>query len=601
MMQMQLSELMVKKNKKFDVSVIIVNWNVTNFTKACLNSIFNSIHNSLYKISISIEVIVIDNNSSDENVKTLKEIFPNIKLIINKTNKGFAKACNQGIKISRGRYIFLLNPDTLIHAGCLEAMVNFLNLKKDAGGVTPHVLNPDGSTQSLGRKLPTLRNAFILYFFPYRFYKKIGFLKRCKNLREAFEIEALSGATMMIRRKVLDSIGLLDEGLPMYAEDIDICYRIRKAGWRLYCLPNVSITHIGGASSRMVPIKAKFNSYKTFHAYFGKNHGEVSALLIRLMIITSIVIRIIAIFIFNSLKGRKEYLFNEIKAFKIVLRWSLKISNSEQRTLNEIKEHYKIEKKLASRLRNSTRKERKYLYSAIYDELFQRVYNHPQSKRKFDIKYQAQIVKKQMRLLKRFLNLETKFLEVGAGDCALAFKVAKFVKKVYGVDVSKEIAKSDSGPINFNLFISDGCSIPVLQNSIDIVYSNQLMEHLHPDDAIKQLQNIYKALVPGGIYLCITPNRLNGPHDISKYFDEVATGLHLKEYMATELASLFKRIGFSKIRVLIGVKGLFFSFSIFPIKLVESLLQKLSLSLSRKISRSYPIRIILGIKLIGIK
>lgn len=316
---------MVKKNKKFDVSVIIVNWNVTNFIKACLNSIFNSIHNSSYKISISIEVIVIDNNSSDENVKTLKEIFPYIKLIINKTNKGFAKACNQGIKISRGRYLFLLNPDTLLHAECLEAMIAFLNLKKDAGGVAPHILNPDGSTQSLRRKLPTLRNMFIFYFFPHRFYKTIiGFLKRCKNLREAFEVETLSGAAMMIRRKVLDSIGLLDEGLPMYAEDIDICYRIRKARWRLYCLPNVSITHIGGASSRIVPIKAKFNSYKAIHAYFSKNHGEVSALLIRLMISTSIVIRIIAISILNSLKGRKEYLFNEFKIFKIVLRWSLR-------------------------------------------------------------------------------------------------------------------------------------------------------------------------------------------------------------------------------------------------------------------------------------
>jgi len=308
-----------------DLSIIIVNWNVTNFTKTCLNSIFNSIHNSFHKISISIEVIVIDNNSSDENVKTLKEIFPNIKLIINKTNKGFAKACNQGVKVSRGKYIFLLNPDTLLHAGCLEAMVTFMNLKKDAGGVTPHILNPDGSTQSLGRKLPTLRNMFIFYFFPHRFYKTIiGFLKRCKNLREAFEVEALSGATMMIRRKVLDSISLLDDELPMYAEDIDIFYRIRKAGWRLYCLPNISITHIGGASSRMIPIKARFNSYKAIYAYFSKNHGKVSALLIRLMISISIVIRIIAIFILNSLKGKKEYLLNEFKVFKIVLRWSLR-------------------------------------------------------------------------------------------------------------------------------------------------------------------------------------------------------------------------------------------------------------------------------------
>jgi SAM-dependent methyltransferase len=102
-------------------------------------------------------------------------------------------------------------------------------------------------------------------------------------------------------------------------------------------------------------------------------------------------------------------------------------------------------------------------------------------------------------------------------------------------------------PKNFELIISDGVSIPVPESSISIAYSDQLMEHLHPQDAFEQLRNVYKALTKGGVYICITPNRLSGPHDISKYFDKVATGFHLKEYTNMELMRLFRKVGFSKV------------------------------------------------------
>lgn len=192
-------------------------------------------------------------------------------------------------------------------------------------------------------------------------------------------------------------------------------------------------------------------------------------------------------------------------------------------------------------------------------------------------------------------------MELGSGDCHLSFKVSKEVKKVYAVDVSEYIAKSSSSPKNFKLIISDGSSIDVSENSVDVAYSYQLMEHLHPGDAIEQLRSIYKALTVGGVYICVTPNRLNGPHDISKYFDEVARGFHLKEYTTTELTSIFKEAGFSKVFLLFGAKGFVIPFPAFPIRLIEYGLIKLPYTLREKISCWLPMRLLLAIKLVAIK
>ena len=132
-------------------------------------------------------------------------------------------------------------------------------------------------------------------------------------------------------------------------------------------------------------------------------------------------------------------------------------------------------------------------------------------------------------------------LEIGAGDCALSLALAAHARQVYAVEVSREIAHTEDAPENFELLITDGRSIPVEPNSVDVAYSNQLMEHLHPDDALEQLNGILSALRPGGKYICFTPNRLLGPSDISQYFeDEVASGFHLREYSNRELRDLFK-------------------------------------------------------------
>jgi SAM-dependent methyltransferase len=270
-------------------------------------------------------------------------------------------------------------------------------------------------------------------------------------------------------------------------------------------------------------------------------------------------------------------------------------------TTTQIREHYEIEKELAARLRPASKEERRSLYCLLYDELYRRVPHHPQMTQKASPEEKKRAVAMQMQFLKRFLKPGDVFVEVGPGDCALALEAARHAKQVYAIDVSDEITKAAAFPDNFKLILSDGCAIPVSPESVQLVYSNQLMEHLHPDDAFEQLENIHRALAPGGIYVCVTPNRLTGPHDISKYFDPIATGFHLKEYSIAEMKELFEKAGFSKVRTYIGAKGLFLRFPLYPLMLCEKLLEKLPCSLRNKIARIAPFRALLNGRFVGVK
>lgn len=274
---------------------------------------------------------------------------------------------------------------------------------------------------------------------------------------------------------------------------------------------------------------------------------------------------------------------------------------SEQRSLERLRVHYEVEKALANQLRSASPTERRRLYPSLYDELFRRVPDHPQLTRRVSLRERQQTTAREFAHVRRFLKADTRFLEVGAGDCALSFRAAGIVKRVFALDVSAEIARRASPPENFQLVLSDGCNIPVPPGSIDVAYSNQLMEHLHPDDASRQLRDIHQALVPGGAYLCLTPNRLNGPHDISKYFDPVATGFHLKEYTTTELNDEFQRAGFSRIGVLVSLGGLRLVLPVDPFCLLERIVTRLPPARRRRISAAPPVRWLLGIRLVGLK
>jgi ubiquinone/menaquinone biosynthesis C-methylase UbiE len=272
-----------------------------------------------------------------------------------------------------------------------------------------------------------------------------------------------------------------------------------------------------------------------------------------------------------------------------------------ERTFSQIKEHYELEIILADKLRNTKKNERQKLYGSVYNELFSKIKHHPQLTQKISEEASKREIQKQLGFLKKFLRADTAFLEVGAGDCKLSFKVAEMVKKATAIDVSEEITKTADIPANFRLILSDGCSIPVSSGSIQVAYSNQLMEHLHEEDAFDQLKNIFNALGNNGCYVCITPNRLSGPHDISVFFDKTARGFHLKEYTHKELNKLFKSVGFSKTRSYIGFRNFYTSIPHFLIYPYEQFLEFLPYSLRKKLLKLQIFRFVLHIRLVGFK
>ena len=267
------------------------------------------------------------------------------------------------------------------------------------------------------------------------------------------------------------------------------------------------------------------------------------------------------------------------------------------RTAEQLRHHYEVEKELADRLRRASGAERLKLYSAVYNELFQRVPDHSQLTRKKTPEQQREMVNDQLDLLRKFLTRETTYLEIGAGDCAVTVAAAGLAKKAIAIDVSPEIAKPQGAPANMELIISDGLHVPVPDGSITLAYSNQLMEHLHPDDAMEQLRNILKALAPGGRYVCITPNRVTGPHDVSKHFDATATGFHLKEYTVRELARIFRQVGFAKMTSYARLKGVYLRCPLWIMTTIESLIA----AMPRKVKSMSAVQGFLGLVLVGQK
>jgi SAM-dependent methyltransferase len=277
------------------------------------------------------------------------------------------------------------------------------------------------------------------------------------------------------------------------------------------------------------------------------------------------------------------------------------IPRDEPRTAAELFEDYSTEKELAARLRVAPAAERAGLYSSLYDEMYRRTPQHPQLRRKASAAETAAAVARQLGLVRPLVGPDTVFLEVGPGDCAVSFAVAGLVRQVYAVDVSAAITAGAATPPNFRLILSDGVSIPVPPGSVDVAYSNQLMEHLHPEDAVAQLDGIARALRPGGLYLCVTPNRVSGPHDISKYFDDVATGFHLKEYTFAELGALLRAAGFATVTPYLGARGVHLFYPGFVVRACERGLGALPPLLRRRIAPSLPARIVLGLRVVARK
>lgn len=235
-----------------ELSIIIVSYNASKLLEACLRSIFKALSFANFeKIS---EVIVVDNASSDDSTAIVKSRFPNVCLICNKENLGFARANNQGIKKSRGKYILLLNSDTEISQDALVSVIKLAEKDKKIGVVGCRLLNRDGSTQQSVGYFPSLLKVFFWMSFLDDIAPVANFIKPYHVGNREFykkfqEVDWVSGAFMLVRREVVNKIGLLDEEIFMYGEEVEWCYRIKKAGYyKVYYYPSVSVYHCKGGS-----------------------------------------------------------------------------------------------------------------------------------------------------------------------------------------------------------------------------------------------------------------------------------------------------------------------------------------------------------------
>ncbi len=252
------------------LSIIVVNWNTCDLTKQALTAVFTETHGFEY------EVIVIDNNSKDTSVQMIKREFPQVVLIENTENVGFGKANNQGMKKAKGEFILLLNSDTIVLDHAIEKLVAYLDTHPDVMMVGPKLLNGDGTFQhACRRNLPNPKNAFFHLFGFVKMFKQSKHVTSYKRFSDNPDItepvEAISGAAMMFRKEVFETIGGFDEKFFFYGEDLDLCKRIHNKNWKIMYVHNAKIIHFGGSSSNKRKQSALMNFYDSMWIYYKKH------------------------------------------------------------------------------------------------------------------------------------------------------------------------------------------------------------------------------------------------------------------------------------------------------------------------------------------
>ncbi len=284
------------------LSIVIVNYNVKYFLEQCLLSVKKAIEN------IEAEVFVVDNKSADGSCDMVRHKFPKVKIIANNENTGFSKANNQAIRLAKGEYILLLNPDTLVQEDTFETIINFMDANKEAGALGVKMIDGKGNfLPESKRALPSPWVAFYKIFGLSKLFpksKKFGrYHLSYLNENEINEVEILSGAFMFIRKKALDKSGLLDENFFMYGEDIDLSYRIIKAGYKNYYFPKTTIIHYKGESTKKGSINYVLVFYNAM-IIFAKKHFSASHLSLYLLIIKTAIWFRASVAILNRILSR---------------------------------------------------------------------------------------------------------------------------------------------------------------------------------------------------------------------------------------------------------------------------------------------------------
>lgn len=273
-----------------DLSIIIVSWNAKQYLHRCLDSLAGKTS------GYSREIIVVDNASDDDSVEFVEKDFPDVKLLKNKTNLGFAKANNIGISQSSGRYICFVNSDIIVLNNCIENMISFMDDHLKVGLAGQRILNPDLSLQCSCRHFPSIWNNLcqtlgLNKLFPKSEFFSEPFMKYWAH-DKVRKVDVISGCFWMVRRQAIDEVGLLDEDFFIYGEDIDWCKRFHKAGWIVMFYPGAEAIHFGGASSNNAPVRFYLEMQKADIQYWRKHHGRPGQLAYRMIILMRQLVRL---------------------------------------------------------------------------------------------------------------------------------------------------------------------------------------------------------------------------------------------------------------------------------------------------------------------
>jgi len=296
-----------------ELSIIIVSYNTKELLRNCINSIIRNTHNVDY------EIMVVDNASSDGSVEMLRKEFPQVNIIANKENLGFAKANNQGIRVAKGENILLLNSDTIVLNNCLHKILEFIKYRPDAGVIGCKVLNQDRTLHMscyhdnnfLTELIFFTKDIIKGFWDPISFYRKMQYW----NHNRIRKVDFICGCFFWVRRKVFDKVGLLDENIFMYYEDAEFCRRVRlNSNYKVFYYPYSQILHLKGASSKHENVKIQ-NYYSSFRYYFNKYHGKYVERTFDVLcrLIWQIEISIFSLLRFNRKFNKKLVLLKELK------------------------------------------------------------------------------------------------------------------------------------------------------------------------------------------------------------------------------------------------------------------------------------------------
>jgi hypothetical protein len=305
------------------VSIVILCWNDKVVIANCLRSIYANTR------STEFEVIVSDNGSTDGSVKFIREHYPLVRVIENRENLRFAKANNIGIRASRGEYILILNPDTIIHDGTLDKLIMFADQNAEAGAFGCRVLNPDGTYQVSGRPFASLRREWIAALY----------LRPLGHLSDQFSsdtytgwngetrrtVDWLSGCFILVRGELLRRLGGFDEQFFYYYEDMDLCHRIWAAGYPIIYTPEMTIVHLGGQSTKRFPTAFALDSQVTRYRYYYKYYGKRGASGARRVTLASLFLRRLAYGLIQSIRPT-ETLKSRLELFRVLIKWNTRVN-----------------------------------------------------------------------------------------------------------------------------------------------------------------------------------------------------------------------------------------------------------------------------------